>query len=104
MATLKSFLLLAALGFITGILVTMAAAPAFLAWYNTPGGAGQAMCNCMDLVRATSDSLVQWELIGGGVGAVAFLAAGLFWPRRAPKVKTTPAPQPPAAQPPAVSS
>src|SRR5690606_9704495 len=68
-------------GAVLGAVGATLLAPGFLTWYNTPGGMGQALCNCPELVRTTAAQLVQAQLTGAGIGAAASLVLGIFFVR-----------------------
>jgi hypothetical protein len=78
MAGMKTLFAWMLSGAITGVVVSTFLARGFLTWYNTPGGTAQALCNCTDVVRATAESLVDAQLIGGMVGSVLFLIVGIL--------------------------
>ena len=87
----KNLLLIVTLGLLTGDVVTGLLAPGLLAWYNTPGGSSQALCNCTELVRATTDSLLRAQVIGSLIGGVVFLVLGvLLGGRRMPVAAPVP--------------
>jgi hypothetical protein len=100
METLKKLLLVMAAGFVVGFAVACLVVPGALGWYNTPG-MGQAMCNCAELVQTTASSLIKGQLIGGGVGALLALVAGILVMRRqrSKAAAKAPPPAPPAAAP-----
>ncbi len=92
MAMLKTLWSFALAGAIVGAVGATLIAPGFLTWYNTPGSAGQALCNCPELVRATSSQLIQAQLIGAAIGAGASLVVGVLVVRaRKNKRKAPPA-------------
>ena len=70
-------------GALLGLLGASFFGPRYLTWDNTPG-AGKALCDCAENTRQTADKLIYSQLVGGGVGAGAGLAAGVafVWMRR----------------------
>lgn len=106
MGTLKKLLVAALAGFGVGVVLATLLAPSALTRYHTPGGA-QAMCNCADLVTATTSQLIKGQLVGGLVGAVTAIGLGIVMMRRAEKkasamvaAQAAAAQPPPAAPPP----
>ena len=83
MNRLKTLLLAILLGALAGIVAVDLSAPGFLMWYNMPGG-GEALCNCAEVVRATSASLLRAQGFGASIGAVLFFMGALALPRRQP--------------------
>ncbi len=55
-------------------------APSLLTWYATPG-AGSALCECAPLVTDTVGRVVQTQLVGAVIGAIAMLSAGIAFTR-----------------------
>jgi len=93
MGTVRTVLVFMMIGAILGIVVASLVVPPVLAWYNAPGaikpgGSVETLCNLPDLIRYTSRRLLLGQLIGAGIGALAFLFPGVAWARRG----TTPAP------------
>jgi hypothetical protein len=56
-------------GAIVGAVAAGAIAPPFLTWYNAPS-AGQALCNCTELVHNTATVLLHALIISAIVGGV----------------------------------
>lgn len=77
MERVKTILLFVLSFGIVGEVVASFFAPKFIVWYNTPGaGVGDAICNPGLIINDTISAYVQWQLIGGVVGAVAGLIVG----------------------------
>jgi len=97
MTTFKNILLAMFGGACVGYAIASLLVRGFLPWYNTPAGASQALCNLGDVVRATVGTLIEMQLLGMGIGALAALVLTLVLGRRK---KQTPAAQtPPTSQP-----
>jgi hypothetical protein len=90
--TVLTFMLAGAL---IGNWVASLIVPGYLAWNNSAPLASQQMCDLPKAIHDTSAQLIHGQLIGSGIGAVAFLVLGLLFLRfRARKQRATP---PPAA-------
>jgi hypothetical protein len=84
MPTLKRLLAFILSGAFLGNIVGTLVGPGMLVWYNTAAD-DSAMCNCLTTVKEAASSLIRVQLIGTAVGAVLFLALGIFLrPRSAP--------------------
>src|ERR1041385_6941046 len=59
-----------ALGGFVGDVLTMLIAPGFVTWFHTPVGS-TAMCNCAENSRQTASALINAQLFGTALGAVA---------------------------------
>jgi hypothetical protein len=81
MATVKTLWTFVLAGAILGAISATIIAPGFLTWYNTPGGMGQALCNCPELVHATTTQLIKAQLYGSAIGAIAFMVLGIIYVR-----------------------
>lgn len=97
MQAVKHWLTLAIAGAIAGVVIATLIAPGFIAWYNTPGGTAQALCNCVDIVRQTTAQLIRGQLIGAGAGAAAFVLGAIVVrflgrERKKPEAGETPLP------------
>jgi hypothetical protein len=79
--SLKTLALATSLAMVAGGGTADLLAPGFLRWYNMPGG-GDAMCHCVDLVRATTDSFLKAQLVGSASGGVIGFLLGLLILRR----------------------
>jgi hypothetical protein len=97
MARLKTVLTFMLAGAFLGNVVATLAAPSFMQWYNSTSLATQTMCNLPQVVRDVTSQLIRAQLIGSGIGAVAFLVLGVLFIRyRAKKQKgLSPAPTTP---------
>lgn len=98
MAKLKTVLTFMLAGAFLGNLVATLAAPLFMEWYNSTDLASQTLCNLPQLVRTVTDQLIRSQLIGSGIGAVAFLVLSIFFLRSRSQKQLSP-PPPPAAPP-----
>lgn len=78
MNTVKNLLLALLFGMVVGGAVVDLCAPAIIQWYNMPGG-GQALCNCVDVVKSTADTLVKAQLYGAAAGGVLFLLVSVVF-------------------------
>ncbi|OGQ79671.1 MAG: hypothetical protein A2289_17625 [Deltaproteobacteria bacterium RIFOXYA12_FULL_58_15] len=88
LATLKKLSVVALAGAIVGAIVASLIAPRFIAWYVSPGAAGQALCSCPELAASVASQLLQAQLVGALIGAGVFFIVGiLVIRRRMPKVK-----------------
>lgn len=97
MKTLKLIAWLVVVGGVFGNVLGSIAASTWMVWYNTPGGkTTQAMCDCAELVRSTTDSIILWQTIGTGIGAVMLTLLGLLV-RQATSKKAAPAVAPPSS-------
>ncbi|WP_224363474.1 hypothetical protein [Hyalangium versicolor] len=96
MATLKTLLTFMLAGAFIGNVVASFTAPYFMAWYNSTSLATETVCNLPEVVRTISSDLFRAQLIGSGIGAVAFLVLGILFVRaRARKQRATPPPTAP---------
>lgn len=80
MAVVKTLWTFTLFGAIVGAIVASFIAPSFISWYHTPGTT-QAMCSCSEIARATTESVVQAQLIGAAIGAGVSFIAGIFYAR-----------------------
>ena len=78
MAILKRLSIFMSVFALVGVVGVTAATPSVLGWYNSPGGGGGAMCNCVELARTTATNIIQTQLVGLLVGALSGLALGVF--------------------------
>ena len=78
MKTVSSFVLAGARA---GAVLATFVTSAFIGWYNTPGGSAPALCNCNDVVRATTEQLVHGQLYGAAIGALVALVLGVLFVR-----------------------
>lgn len=97
MKTLKLIAWLVVVGGVFGNVLGSIAASTWMVWYNTPGGkTTQAMCDCAELVRSTTDSIILWQTMGTGIGAVMLTLLGLLV-RQATTKSARPVSDPPAS-------
>jgi hypothetical protein len=78
--TLLNFILCGAL---LGIVISTLLLRSFIPWYNTPGqGVTQSICDYAVVAKSNIDDVIQGQLIGALIGAVAFLVIGVVVHRR----------------------
>ena len=66
-----------------GIVVASLVVPPALSWYTTPGGLPQgaqiqALVQIPEVIRYSTGRLIQGQMIGAAIGAIAGLGVGLF--------------------------
>jgi hypothetical protein len=92
----KSLLVWVLVGALVGIAGASVFVPPMLSWYNeagylAQGGQPTTVVKLPEVVRYATSRLIRGQAIGGGVGAVVFLAIGLaFRRRRSPDSATSP--------------
>jgi hypothetical protein len=79
---LKTTVILVLLGALVGIAFASYVVPPALSWYTEPGGLPsgaqiQALVQIPEVIRYSTSKLIRGQLIGGGLGAIAGLAAGI---------------------------
>ncbi len=74
---------LAAGALLGGVVATFLGARAIV-WYMEPGSGVQSMCNCGAVARDTADRLITTQLVGAGIGAVAFAVLSFFVGKKKP--------------------
>lgn len=82
-------------GVLLGAIVASFVVPPALAWYTAPGGLPkgaqiQAMVEIPEVIRYATGRLMRGQMIGGAVGGVLGLVAGMLMIRRS-KVPIVPA-------------
>lgn len=92
---MKTILIFTLLGALLGVAAASLVVPPALGWYNEAGylsqpQTGQAtgpqsLVNVPSLIRYTTSRLIKGQLIGGVVGAAAFLVIGVLVARRGPR-------------------
>jgi hypothetical protein len=80
---MKTTVILMLAGALLGVVIASFIVPPALAWYSSPGGLPQgaqiqAIVQISEVIRYSTSKLLQGQLIGGGIGAVAGLVAGVF--------------------------
>ena len=75
MGLLKRLLVYAMSGAVLGAIVSSLIAPSVLISQNTTRLTSE--CSCVDVTRDTAAALIQWQLVGAGIGAVALLILGI---------------------------
>ena len=104
---MKTTVIFVLAGALVGVLVASWVVPPALAWYTSPGGLPrgvevQAVVQISEVIRYSTSRLLHGQLIGGSIGAVLGLAAGILFdvrsrrrltgsPPAAPSRRTTPA-------------
>ena len=78
MNTVKNLLLALFSGMVLGGTAADLSAPAIIQWYNMPGG-GQALCNCVDVVKSTAETLVKAQFYGALAGGVLFVVVSVVF-------------------------
>jgi hypothetical protein len=83
-------------GMLVGVIVASLVVPPALSWYTEPGGLPkgaqiQALVEIPEVIRYATGRLMRGQVIGGGIGGVLGLAAGMLMIRRN-KVPVVPAP------------
>ncbi|MFP2928589.1 hypothetical protein ACLESO_26020 [Pyxidicoccus sp. 3LG] len=100
MNTAKTLLNFVLAGALLGIVAASWVGPAFLGWYNETPFATQTMCNLPEVIRGTSASLLGYQAIGAGIGALVMLVLGVLLVRRSNRRAQAQADQTPPASPP----
>jgi len=95
---MKNVLILVLAGALLGVIAASYIVPPALSWYTTPGGlpAGaqvQALVQIPDVIRYATGKLLRAQAIGGGIGALIGLIAGILVIRRG-RTRPQPTPQP----------
>jgi hypothetical protein len=83
-------------GMLVGVIVASLVVPPALSWYTEPGGLPkgtqiQALVEIPEVIRYATGRLMRGQVIGGAIGGVLGLAAGMLMIRRN-KVPVVPAP------------
>jgi hypothetical protein len=86
-AFMKTVLILVLTGALLGVVVASYIVPPALSWYSAPGGLPQgtqiqALVQIPDVIRYATGKLLRGQAIGGGIGAVLGLVAGILLIRR----------------------
>jgi hypothetical protein len=86
MKTVTIFVLAGAL---LGVVAASLIAPSALSWYATPGGLPegtqiQALVQVEEVIKYATGKLIRAQTIGGGIGAVVGLIAGIAAIRKKP--------------------
>lgn len=97
MALLRTLVSFLSVGAVLGMLAASYIGARFLPWYNAPAQ-GQALCDCADITRKTSQAVLYYQLVGAGVGAGLGIAGGITFAvmRRKKAKETAPPPVAPA--------
>jgi hypothetical protein len=80
---MKTALIFLLLGALLGIAAASIVVPPALSWYTAPGGLPQgaqiqAVVQIPEVIRYATARLINGQMIGGGIGAVAGLLLGAF--------------------------
>jgi uncharacterized membrane protein YjgN (DUF898 family) len=98
MDKLKTVLTFMLGGSLIGAVVASLVAPMVLAWWNSAPLANQTMCDLPSAIHETTSALIKAQLVGAGVGAVAFMVLGILFVRSRTR-KQKAAEQPPTTPP-----
>jgi len=84
---MKTVLIFVLSGALLGVIVTSYVVPPALSWYTAPGGLPQgaqiqAIVQIPEVIRYATGKLLRAQAIGGGIGAILGLAAGILLVRR----------------------
>ncbi|MHB8872105.1 MAG: hypothetical protein ACYC8T_00315 [Myxococcaceae bacterium] len=77
MATLKKFLAYMLGGAILGAVVASLIGPGVISWYNSPGYAAPPGFDLAPFARHVTQTLIQAQLVGAGIGAMLLLVFGI---------------------------
>ncbi|HEY2149436.1 MAG TPA: hypothetical protein VGH34_01440 [Vicinamibacterales bacterium] len=85
---MKTILILVLTGTLLGIVVASLVVPPALSWYSAPGGLPegakiQAVVEIPEIIRYATGKLMRGQAIGGAIGAVLGLGAGIYFGRNA---------------------
>jgi hypothetical protein len=85
---MKTTLILVLLGALIGIVIASYVVPPALSWYTEPGGLPkgaqiQAVVQIPEVIRYSTSKLIRGQAIGGAIGAIGGLAAGIALALRA---------------------
>lgn len=105
---MKTVLIFTLLGALLGVAAASVVVPPALGWYNEAGylsqprsgtaQAPQSLVNVPELIRYTTSRLIRGQVIGGAVGAAAFLVIGVLVARRGAR-RSAPSANAPASRP-----
>jgi hypothetical protein len=96
---MKTLLILALAGALLGVVAASLVVPPALSWYSAPGGLPQgtqiqAIVEIPEVIRYATGKLLRGQLIGGGLGAILGLVAGVVMSRKTRIPYTAPAKTP----------
>ena len=99
---MKSLLVWILVGALVGIASASVIVPPMLSWYNeagylSQGGQPTTVVKLPEVVRYATSRLIRGQAIGGGAGAVVFLALGLAFRRRASRDPAATGPRAPSS-------
>ena len=84
---MKTALILVLLGALAGIAIASLVVPPALSWYTEPGGLPQgtqiqALVQIPEVIHYSTAKLIEWQMIGAGIGAAIGLVFGVVVARR----------------------
>lgn len=99
---MKSLLVWILVGALVGIASASVIVPPMLSWYNeagylAQGGQPTTVVKLPEVVRYATSRLIRGQAIGGGGGAVVFLALGLAFRRRRSRDSAATGPRAPSS-------
>jgi hypothetical protein len=85
---MKTILILILTGTLLGIVIASLVVPPALSWYSAPGGLPdgakiQAVVEIPEIIRYSTGKLMRGQAVGGVIGAMMGLAAGIYFSRKA---------------------
>ena len=93
---MKTVLIWILAGTLAGVVLASLVVPPALSWYITPGGLPdgaqiQALVQIPEVIRYATGKLMRAQMIGGAIGAVLGLVAGVLFVRKSMPIRATPA-------------
>ena len=84
---MKNVVICALAGILLGVIVASLVVPPALSWYTEPGGLPkgaqiQAIVEIPEVIRYATGRLLRGQMIGGGIGGILGLAAGMLMMRK----------------------
>jgi len=84
---MKTILILILTGTLLGIVIASLVVPPALSWYSAPGGLPdgakiQAVVEIPEIIRYSTGKLMRGQAVGGVIGAMMGLAAGIYFSRK----------------------
>jgi hypothetical protein len=84
---MKTVLIFVLTGALLGVAIAAVTVPPALSWYSAPGGLPegaqiQAIVQIPEVIRYSTGKLIRGQMIGGGIGAIAGLVAGILIVRK----------------------
>jgi hypothetical protein len=92
---MKTVLIFMLVGVLLGVVIASLVVPPALSWYSAPGGLPQgatiqAIVQIPEVIRYATGKLMRGQLIGGGIGGVLGLIAGIVLVRKGSPRNTLP--------------